>query len=352
MKIEDIDKNFALKTDIDKKDLCWKSARHRAFTLHGLMLDDRGYLRMPTKVAETVNEGVLSLHRNTSGGRISFETDSPYVAVCVKETIELMSHFALTGSGGFDLYFEDENGELTYLNTFVPPADGRKVYTSIVEFETKKSRKILLHFPLYSAVDELYIGLSETAQLRSYTPYTAQVPIVYYGSSITQGGCASRPGNNYPAIVSQKTKRDFLCLGFSGSAHGEQSMAAYIASLPMSVFVMDYDYNDLFAPDELRCRHYAFYRTVREQNPDLPVIMMTAPYAERFRSDMEKSHAIVRESYERAKANGDNVYFIDGMTVFGEAYKGCATVDGCHPNDFGFVKMAEAVLDTLDTIQE
>lgn len=352
MKIETIDKNFAFKTDIDKKDLCWKSARHSAFTLHGLMLDEKGYLRMPTEVANTVNDGVRFLHRNTSGGRLTFETNSAYIAVFVKGRIDLMPHFALTGSGGFDLYFEDEDGALTYYKTFVPPMEGKRGYTSIVEFDAQKMRKILLHFPLYSAVDELYIGVSETATLRAYTPYPDEPPIVFYGSSITQGGCASRPGNNYPAIVSQKMKRDFLCLGFSGSAHGEQTMAQYIAALPMSVFVLDYDYNDNFALDDLRRRHYPFYRTIREKNADLPIVFMSAPYSECYRQNLEKSYEIVRESYEKAKANGDNVYFIDGQTMFGEVFKGCATVDGCHPNDFGFVKMAQAVIDVLESMQK
>ena len=97
----------------------------------------------------------------------------------------------------------------------------------------------MIHFPLYDNVDELWIGIEKNATLQEGGQYRSLAPVIYYGSSITQGGCASRPGNAYPAIISRQLNCDFRNLGFSGSSRGEQISAQYIAEQPMCVFVMD-----------------------------------------------------------------------------------------------------------------
>jgi hypothetical protein len=119
-------------------------------------------------------------------------------------------------------------------------------YESVIRFETRRKREITINFPLYSSVSALYIGLEENAVVEPSAGYKNKKPMVFYGSSITQGACASRPGNSYANIVSRTLGIDHINLGFSGNAKGEQTMADYIASLDMSVFVYDYDYN---APD-------------------------------------------------------------------------------------------------------
>ncbi|MBP9988295.1 MAG: hypothetical protein KBT46_02225, partial [Ruminococcus sp.] len=180
-----------------------------------------------------------------------------------------------------------------------------------------------------------------------FNPYNELKPVVYYGSSITHGGCASRPGNNYPAIVSIKTLTDFICLGFSGNAHGEAEIANYIPDLDISAFVMEYDHNDVMNPENLKDKHFSFYKTVRSKHPDIPIIIFSAPYSSYLKNEMSITHKIVYESFLKAKENDENVFFIDGQKVFGEEYRTCCSVDGTHPNDFGFVKMADAVLDIL-----
>lgn len=350
-KISEIDKNFCVENSFDKKDMRWLDASLPQFSLFGIYCDESGYKRMDSQLARSISEGVFFLHRHTSGGRLCFETDSPYVALSVKSDLSRMPHMPLTGSGGFDLYTEID-GELVYRRSFVPPwgagEAGEEGYESIIELGGRQRHKILIHFPLYDNVNKLFIGLSEDATLVNYNPYKSIPPVVYYGSSITQGGCASRPGNNFPAIVSRKTKIDFLCLGFSGSAHGEQTMADYIASLPMSAFVLDYDHNDASDPAVLKERHLNFYRTVRASHPDLPIIIISAPYSEYDKALLLKSRESVIHTYETALEENDrNVYFIDGQRFFPDEFKDCATVDGCHPNDYGFVKMAQAVLEKM-----
>ena len=171
---------------------------------------------------------------------------------------------------------------------------------------------------------------------------------MYYGSSITQGGCASRPGNSYESIVSRRLDADYINLGFSGNAKGEPEIAEYISKLDMSCFVYDYDFN---APtvEHLINTHQKMYNVIREANPDLPIVLMSSPKY-RLTDEGKQRLSVIRKTYEDAKANGDgNVYFIDGSTLMALAkYDG--TVDDCHPNDLGFASMAKAVGDLLEKI--
>ena len=179
--------------------------------------------------------------------------------------------------------------------------------------------------PLYDPVEEVYIGLAAGADLEAPEPYKYEKPVLYYGSSITQGGCASRPGNAYQAMISRKLDGDFLNLGFS---------------LDPFVFVSDYDHNAPNA-DYLEATHYNLYETFRRAHPDTPSILVSKPDFTRGAEQDERRLAIIRESYEKALANGDrHVYFIDGSHIFDGEFSDSCTVDGCHPNDLGFYRMA------------
>ena len=184
------------------------------------------------------------------------------------------------------------------------------------------------------------IYLEKDAVILEATPYSHNVPIVYYGSSITQGGCASRPGNSYQAIISRRLDADYINLGFSGSGKAEEAMVQYLAELEMSVFVCDYDHN---TPDVeyLKKTHLPLYRTVRTKQPNLPIILISAPNILMNPEGFLTRREVIRETYQIALDEGDkNVYFIDGAELFaGEDWDSC-TVDGCHPNDLGFYRMA------------
>ena len=201
---------------------------------------------------------------------------------------------------------------------------------------------------MYSDVKELYIGLQKDAVLKEAKPYKNTKPIVYYGSSVTQGGCASRPGMSYQAIISREFDYDYINLGFSGNGRAEDEIAEYISNLDMSVFVYDYDYNAP-TPEYLEETHEKMFKTIREKQPDLPIIMMSRPKF--FLNDRErKRRSIIETTYKNAISAGDkNVYFIDGEALT-ELCKDEGTVDGTHPTDFGFVSMANAVSKVLANI--
>ena len=335
--ITKVDKNFVIQSKIDKADVRFYSVDEAPFAVYGVYRDGEKYRRLPEDVARTVNEGVYALHAHTAGGRVRFRTNSPYVAIHAEMgALTKMSHFALTGSVGFDLYEGNR-----YVKTFVPPFDVTDGFEGTVNFETAEMREITVHFPLYSEVKALYIGLAESAAAETPTPYRGDKPVVYYGSSSSQGGCASRPGMCYTNILSRRLLWDHVNLCFSGSAKGEREIASYIKDLPMSLFVFAYDGNAP-TPEYLAATHEPMFRIIREAQPTLPVIMM--PLARWTRKPIQAQRAaIVEATYKNALAAGDrNVYFLDGPDLMSQCGDE-GTVDGVHPTDFGFTSIANAL---------
>lgn len=185
---------------------------------------------------------------------------------------------------------------------------------NVIEFGTSQMRDITIDFPLYSEVCELYIGLDGKSQITEAQPYKYDKPVVYYGSSITQGGCASRAGTSYEGFISRRFNCDYINLGFSGSARGEDEITEYIKELDMKLFVYDYDYNAPTA-EHLKNTHEKMFKAIRNNNPDLPIIMLTRPKFYPTADEVERK-AIVRATYENAVNAGDkNVYFIDGKEL-------------------------------------
>lgn len=342
--ISKIDRNFAIKTNIEKEDIKFYNADEEPFKVHGVFRENGKYRRMPESVAQKVSEGVYFLHSNTAGGRVRFTTDSSYVAIQVRmDGLGKMPHFAFTGSIGFDLYVCDK-----YVKTFVPSCDIKDGYESVIELGTNEIREITINFPLYSNVQNLYIGIQENSVLEEAAPYKNTKPLVYYGSSITQGGCASRPGMSYQSIISRRFNYDFINLGFSGSAKAEDEMIEYIKKLDMSLFVYDYDHN---APtvEHLAETHEKMFKAIRKANPQLPVIMMSRPKFNLTNEEEQRLH-IIEATYNNAISAGDkNVYLINGKMLT-ELCGNEGTVDDCHPTDFGFASMAKALENVIENI--
>ncbi len=351
MGIEKLDKNFAIKANVDKEDIVWHSLTEECFDIYGLYNPKNGeeLRRMPRDIAEKVSDPVAVLCRNTAGGRVRFRTDSPYIAIRIYyEVLENMPHMPRSGSSGIDLYCY-ENGEYRFLKNAMPAAYDKNGYERLVYQKNQGMSDFLIHLPLYNDVLKLEIGLQVGCKLENGAKYRDVAPVVYYGSSITQGGCASRPANAYENMISMMLDVDHINLGFSGNAKGEPAMADYIGGLNMSVFVLDYDHN---APNvaHLENTHYAFYQRFRSHKPDTPVIMVSRPDTDSLELSPEARKEVIKRTYERALAQGDrNVFFIDGATLFGTDFRGECSVDGCHPNDLGFYRMAKIIGEAVKT---
>ncbi len=351
MKLEEIDKNFRVETTIDKDDIRFHNVRQEPFKVYGIYHEDGIFRRLPESVAKATSEGVHALHAKTTGGRVRFKTNSPYVAIHVEmpQITWGSPHGTMAAAAGFDMYM-NVDGEDRYVKTFLPPWNMKTGYESIMDWGTAEERELTIHFPYGSLVSELYIGLCDGAQIHEPTPYRLEKPIVYYGSSITQGGCASRAGVTYNNIVSRRLHVDHINLGFSGSARGETVMAEYIKTLDMSIFVLDYDHNAANA-EHLQKTHEPFFKIIREAHPDIPILIMSRPVY--YLNAGEKARlAVIKQTYQNALDNGDkNVYFLDGPTLMADV-KDEGTVDGCHPTVYGFFSMANAVCRVLEPVVE
>ena len=339
--VSKVDQNFFVNTKIDKNDIHFYSADEEPFKIYGVFKENGKYRRLPESVAQTVSEGVQTLHSHTAGGRVRFVTDSPYVAINVLlDEPWRMPHCAWTGSIGVDLYADNR-----YVKTFLPSFAVEDNYEGVIELEEAVPREITINFPLYSGVKELYIGLKDSCLLKEPEPYKTEKPVVYYGSSITQGGCASRPGMSYQAIISRTFGCNYINLGFSGNAKAEDEIIEYIKKLDMSVFVYDYDHN---APsiEHLEKTHEKMFKAIREQHPYVPVIMMSRP--KYFLTETEEIRRnIIQTTYNNAVSAGDkNVYFIDGKALT-QLCKDSGTVDNTHQTDFGFASMAKALSEVI-----
>ena len=361
--VSDIDKNLKVESAIDKKDVVFLDVREEPFQVYGLYdyKNEPQFLRMPKAVAEATSAGVKELNLCTAGGRVRFSTDSAYVAIKTEmPSLCLMGHMALAGSAGFDLYVDGELGS-TYFRTFFPPSHKGQGYEAVIEFPDRKMRQLTINFPLYSPVENLYIGLQDSATVGEGRHYRFDKPVLFYGSSITQGACASRPGLCYQGYLSRHLDIDYINLGFSGNCCGEDAVVDYMSDLDISVFVCDYDHNAPNA-EHLAKTHEKMFLKFREKSPDLPVIFITAPtFLENdptklpngFSFDWSARRDVIYRTYRNAKGRGDqNVYFIDGWSLYDGRDRDSCSVDATHPNDLGFFRMAQTIEPVLQTALE
>ena len=351
--ISKIDKNLAIESVLNKDGISFYDVRKAPFSIYGLYdyKNQPIFRRLPEDVAKATNDGVVMLSKNTSGGRVRFSTDSPFVCIKVTmNTIHRFSHMPASNAAGFDIFVDDPDGyESRYHKSFLPPWDvNDNGYESRVDFKSRKMRHFTINMPSYSGVTDMFVGIADDATLSSGLEYRDMPPVVYYGSSITQGGCASRPGNIYQNVVCRRTNIDYINLGFSGSGRGEDAIVDYMASLDMCAFVCDYDHN---APsiEHLAATHYKMYEKIRAAHPDIPYIMLSKCDLDNEYDYNLARRDVVFESFRRARANGDkNVYYIDGPSIFRGKYQNMCTVDSCHPNDLGFALMADAITAELE----
>ncbi len=347
-------KAYHLKTSFQEDDIVFYNIKTDPFTVYGLYdyKNQNQYCRLPEDVAKATSAGVADLSKNTAGGRLRFSTNSRYIIVKSEiPKVCYFDHMPLTGSTGMDVYIDGEGGSC-YIQTIRPGIAVKDGYESILRFDSNQMRYFTINFPLYNPVNEIYIGVQQSASVCAGREYLNKKPIVFYGSSITQGACASRPGLSYENILSRRYNLDYINLGFAGNAKAELPIVEYMASLDMLAFVSDYDHN---APNvqHLRDTHSRMYDIIRSSNPDVPYIMISRPdFFKGYNDNIERRNVII-DTYRRARAYGDkNVYYIDGEGFFKGPDADSCTVDGTHPNDLGFMKMADTIGKVLERALE
>ena len=311
---------------------------------------DKGeYYRLPLDVIETINENVTDLAKEPAGARVRFKTNSKtlYLKYKVLDGCGSMTMSGIANSF-VGVYIDNEFDGI--MADYCTKNEGYFEYSNIDRLDGQM-HDITIYLPMHDRLEYMEVGIDDEAEIKKPNPYRYDKQIVFYGSSITQGIAASHAGNSYVDFVCRKLDSDYLNLGFSGSAFGEDNMAEYISSLDMSIFVMDYDHN---APsiEHLKNTHERFFNIIRSKKPLLPIVLLTKPNFRKWRQSDYQRRDIIKDTYLNARKNKDNnVYFVDGECYFGyDSSRYDCTIDGLHPNDIGMMKMANVIIPVLKRI--
>lgn len=302
--------------------------------------------RLPARAKEKVREAVWSLSRHSAGMCTRFKTDASRLSVkwtLTSDRLE-MPHMPATGVSGLDLYVRHE-GAWRWVANAVPKAKSNEV--ELFRDLPPQSREFLLYLPLYNGVSAVEIGVPSSAKLEPAPAYaeTHAKPIVFYGTSITHGACASRPGMVHTAILGRRLDRPVVNLGFSGNGRMELEVAEFLAEIDASVYVIDCLPN--MSADDVKQRTELLVKFLREKRPLTPILLVEdRSYSDGFfitskRDRNLSSRAELKAAYERLLAEGvKQLGYLEGEHLLGEDNEG--TVDSSHPTDLGFFRQADA----------
>jgi len=351
------DPNMAQKNAVvDTNGVKWIDGKY--LPIEGRVFDDVDdwYDRLPSGVTTNVNGGVRSMKHHTSGMMFRFTTDSrtlkfrwtPYSKGLS------MDHMPSTGMSGIDVYrFDAEKGRWFYVKT------GR-----ILDAEKGGSLDIawtpgmpcLVNLPLYNGIRKFTLGIEAKATVKALPPRVSGVmkPVVFYGTSITHGGCCSRPGLAFVNWVGRDLDVPVVGLGFSGSGVMEFEMSEHLARIDASCYVLDCLWNMCADPTAKNVRsvernYEKFIRNLRAKRPAVPIVM--AEQCDVYCGKDNAKDVFLRGLYERLLSEGwkNLVYLPKDEMYTGD---GEGTVDGCHPNDLGMQSMknafAKAVREALE----
>ncbi len=296
------------------------------------------YDRLPSNVTTKVNGGVRSMKHHTAGMQFRFATDSKrLVFKWVPYNANLsMNHMPATGVSGIDIYrFDAVSGKWRYVKTGrIDNAKGGEVSVGWTP-----GTPCLVNLPLYNGVKSFTLGIDTNATVSALAPRKSGVtkPVVFYGTSITHGGCCSRPGMSFVNIVGRDLDVPVVNLGFSGSGKMELEMSEHLARIDASCYVLDCIWNMNIGL--VKSNYEPFIRNLRRLRPDTPIVM--AEWCDVYCRSGDARDEFMRDLYARLVAEGwKNLVYLPKDKMYTGDLEG--TVDGCHPNDLGMRSLADA----------
>lgn len=303
--------------------------------------------RLPARAEGKVRAAVWGLSRNSAGMHVRFITEATNLHARWSVTSSNLAapHMAATGVSGLDLYVRTDQGGWRWLAVGKPERQTNEL--ALIRNLPPGRREYLLYLPLYNSASRVEIGVPSGAVVGRAGPWGAgtRKPIVFYGTSILHGACASRPGMVHSAILGRRFNFPHINLGFSGNGRMEPELAELLAELDPSVYVLDCLPNMNAA--EVSERVEPFVKKLRATHPATPIVLVEdRNYADSFlvagkRERNETNHAALKAAYERLrKAGVKGLHYLEGADLLGD--DGEATVDSSHPNDLGFMRQAGA----------
>ena len=326
------------------------------------------YSRLPDTLTTNVNAGVRGMRNHTSGMLFHFRTDSKFLVIrhTPLNGWHGMSHMTEVGTSGWDVYGLNKiTGKWRFVaSNHGATADKENPGARVkrIPWSAGGQRECIINLPLYNGVKAFSIGIAPGATIEAPAPWASGVtkPVVFYGTSITHGGCSSRPGLGFVNIVGHDLQVPVYGLGFSGSGRMEMEMADHLSRIDASCYVLDclwnmnrprpgadaafhdmesagYDANDPISV--VRFRYEPFIRALRAKRPNVPIVM--AEQCDVLMNGPSEKDKFIRALYEKLVAEGwkDLVYLPKNNMYNGDSE---GTVDGCHPNDIGMASMAKA----------
>lgn len=335
------------------KDLEYRDARSLQIT--GMAYDTpiAEYSRLPEQLRGEFREQLLSLGVNSAGIAVRFSSDSPVIAARwrVRNNFS-MNHMPDTGIRGLDLYVLDGK-KWKYIGTAKPGA--KESVSAFIKNGDRVMREYIAYLPLYDGVESLEIGVEPGARLGkplnpALTSSGERRPVIFYGTSITQGGCASRPGMAYPAILGRMLDRETINLGFSGNARMDKAIAKAINMVDFHTLVLDCLPN--MTAQMVRDSAEYFIRTIISANPGKNFVMVENPafpqllLDSKTAADIKEENDVWRSLYNKFRKEGYiNIKYVRGEGLIGDDNE--ATVDGVHLTDLGFQRFSESLVKFL-----
>ena len=302
------------------------------------------YERLPARLEGRTRSEVWSLSKNCSGLAIRFRTNSTLIAARWELTGDVvMNHFAPSGIKGLDLYCL-KNGKWQFVNSARPA--GKITTAIIIDHLVGNNMEYMLYLPLYDGLAKLEIGIKSGAAIDPPmidSPRKGK-PVVFYGTSITQGGCASRAGMSYPNQLSRMLDRQIVNLGFSGNGQLDLEIAEFMADIDASCFVMDCIPN--VTTTQMKEKYARFLEIIRQKRPDVPILLVESILFPHMYFDqtvyalLQEKNATLGKIYtEQKKKHDKHIYYLKSDQLIGNDSEG--TVDGVHLTDLGFLRMSQ-----------
>ena len=306
------------------------------------------YARLPDTLTTNVNAGVRSMRLHTSGMLFRFRTDSKFLVIrhTPLNGWHAMPHMTEVGTSGWDVYRLDKaSGKWRFVASNHGAAAVKETPgTRVKRIAWNAGDECIVNLPLYNGVKEFSLGIAPDARIEAPTPWASGVekPVVFYGTSITHGGCSTRPGLGFVNIVGRDLQVPVYGLGFSGSGVMEYELSDVIAKIDASCYVLDCLWNMNMSPSDRRSvavNYEPFIRNLRAKRPGVPIVM--AEQCDVFMKGPNAKDKFIRKLYEKLVAEGwKNLVYLPKDKMYTGDHEG--TVDGCHPNDLGMMSMAKA----------
>lgn len=300
--------------------------------------------RLPARAEHTVRKAVWGLSRHSAGMLVRFRTNASeiWADYAVTSSRLSMPHMPATGVSGLDLYAEDDDGHWRWLSVVQPKTQATN--TRVVSGLPPGERNFIVYLPLYNGTEHLKIGVPSGGTFNPIAPRRDK-PLVFYGTSITHGACASRPGMPHPAILGRRLNTPVINLGFSGNGRMEAAVGTFLIELDPAVYIIDCLPN--MQGREVAERTGPLVHQLREARPETPILLVedrtyaNTPFLPSLRKRHAESRAALRAAYDALVAESmPSLFYLPGEQLLGEDRDD--TTDGSHPNDLGFYRQANA----------